>query len=68
MTDGGSVNGEPAASPRPVAAIESLVDRYALFLFDQYGVLHDGVRPYDGVAETRTTSVEAIARPVRCAR
>lgn len=37
---------------KSVASIEALTDRYALFLFDQYGVLHDGVNAYPGLQGT----------------
>jgi len=37
---------------RRVPAIEALADRYSLFLFDQFGVLHDGTRAYPGCSET----------------
>jgi len=34
------------------ASIESLIDQYDFFLFDQFGVLHDGVAVYDGMHGT----------------
>jgi HAD superfamily hydrolase (TIGR01459 family) len=41
---------EPAAT-RAIAGIEPLLDRYDGFLVDQFGVLHDGVRPLPGARE-----------------
>lgn len=38
-------------TPRPAKGLHELVDRYDLFLLDQYGVLHDGEAPYPGVIE-----------------
>lgn len=35
-----------------IAQLESLVDRYSLFLFDQFGVLHDGHESYAGMCDT----------------
>jgi HAD superfamily hydrolase (TIGR01459 family) len=34
-----------------VDGIESLAERYQVFLLDQFGVLHDGQRPYPGVMD-----------------
>jgi HAD superfamily hydrolase (TIGR01459 family) len=36
---------------REIGGLGEIADRYDAFLFDQYGVLHDGVRPYAGTAE-----------------
>ena len=44
------------------SAIEALADRYALFLFDQFGVLHDGERAYPGRRETLVALRAAGAR------
>jgi HAD superfamily hydrolase (TIGR01459 family) len=33
---------------REIGGVGEIADRYDLFLFDQYGVLHDGQRPYAG--------------------
>ena len=41
-----------APGPAVAASIESLADRYELFLFDQFGVLHDGAHAYPGVLES----------------
>jgi HAD superfamily hydrolase (TIGR01459 family) len=38
-------------TPVQLRGIREIVDRYDLFLFDQFGVLHDGVRPVDGTIE-----------------
>jgi len=35
-----------------IAQLETLVDRYSLFLFDQFGVLHDGHESYAGMCDT----------------
>ena len=37
-------------SPARVASMRELVDRYDVFLLDQFGVLHDGRAPYAGAA------------------
>ena len=42
-----------------VDGIEELMDRYELFLFDQFGVLHDGHVSYDGMHATLTRLKEA---------
>lgn len=34
-----------------IDGIESLAERYEVFLLDQFGVLHDGQRPYPGVVD-----------------
>ena len=52
-----------AGAPRPVGAIESLSGRYALFLFDQFGVLHDGTRAYPGMHAT-LRAIKAAGRAV----
>ena len=31
--------------------IAAIADRFALFLVDQFGVLHDGQQPYPGVVD-----------------
>jgi HAD superfamily hydrolase (TIGR01459 family) len=36
---------------REIAGLGEIADRYDAFLFDQYGVLHDGARPYAGTVE-----------------
>ena len=33
---------------REIGGLREIADRYDVFLFDQYGVLHDGQRPYEG--------------------
>lgn len=38
-------------SAREIAGLGAIADRYDLFLFDQYGVLHDGQRPYAGTLD-----------------
>ncbi len=38
-------------TPVSVSSIEQLKDEFDLFLFDQYGVLRDGVNTYDGMVE-----------------
>jgi len=35
-----------------IDGLAEVVDRYALFLVDQWGVLHDGESPHDGAVET----------------
>ncbi|MBL8672795.1 MAG: TIGR01459 family HAD-type hydrolase [Alphaproteobacteria bacterium] len=37
------------ARPKLVQGVSALADRYDAFLLDQFGVLHDGTTPYDGV-------------------
>ena len=34
-----------------IANFTSLIDRYTLFLFDQFGVLHNGSKPYRGMQQ-----------------
>jgi HAD superfamily hydrolase (TIGR01459 family) len=36
---------------RAIGGLGAIADRYDLFLFDQYGVLHDGQRPYAGTLD-----------------
>ena len=48
--------------PEVVPSIESLAGRYAFALFDQYGVLHDGVRAYPGALESMRALVAAGCR------
>ena len=36
---------------REVGGLREIADRYDFFLFDQYGVLHDGARPYAGTLD-----------------
>lgn len=36
---------------RAINGLGAIADRYDLFLFDQYGVLHDGQRPYAGTVD-----------------
>lgn len=36
---------------REIGGLGEITDRYDAFLFDQYGVLHDGQRPYAGTLE-----------------
>ena len=36
---------------REIGGLGEIADRYDAFLFDQYGVLHDGVRPYAGTVD-----------------
>ena len=38
-------------TPVQLRGVREIVDRYDLFFFDQFGVLHDGVRPVDGTIE-----------------
>ena len=35
----------------PVTTLPALVERYAVFFVDQFGVLHDGERPYPGAID-----------------
>ena len=35
-------------TPIQIRGLAEIADRYDLFLFDQFGVLHDGVKPVDG--------------------
>lgn len=44
--------------PRFVAGLAALVDRYDGFVLDQWGVLHDGLRPYPGVVHVLETLSE----------
>jgi len=46
---------------REIGGLGEIADRYELFLFDQYGVLHDGTRLYDGVVPV----LAALAREGR---
>lgn len=41
-----------APAPSPLDGIGQVVDRYDAFLIDQFGVLHEGTRPYTGAVET----------------
>lgn len=43
-----------APTPAPIPGLSAVADRYDLFVVDQWGVLHDGVRAHPG-------SVEALA-------
>ena len=36
---------------RSIAGLNSICESFDLFLIDQFGVLHDGTRPYDGAIE-----------------
>ena len=47
-----------AAEVRCIDGIAELADRFQLFLIDQFGVLHDGRRPYPGAVE----AVSALKR------
>jgi len=38
-----------------IEGLSEVADRYALFLVDQWGVLHDGQSPHDGAIETLRT-------------
>lgn len=38
--------------PRFLSGFAPLAERYDAFILDQWGVLHDGIRPYPGVLET----------------
>lgn len=38
--------------PQILERFAPLADRYDAFILDQWGVLHDGIRPYPGVLET----------------
>jgi HAD superfamily hydrolase (TIGR01459 family) len=38
--------------PRFVPGLSAFVDRYEAFIIDQWGVLHDGAKPYPGAVET----------------
>ena len=40
--------------PRFAEGLRALAEFYDLFLLDQFGVLHDGLEPYPGVAEALT--------------
>lgn len=37
-------------SPRLIGSIKDIAQNFDLFLIDQFGVLHDGTRPFDGAA------------------
>ena len=38
--------------PRFVPGLGTFADRYEAFIIDQWGVLHDGAKPYPGAVET----------------
>ena len=38
-------------APRALAGLRESIEDFDVYLLDQFGVLHDGVRPYPGVAE-----------------
>lgn len=40
-----------AAAPEAIAGMAELADRYDGFVLDQWGVLHNGVRPYPGAID-----------------
>jgi HAD superfamily hydrolase (TIGR01459 family) len=42
---------EQDRNPELLKGIGGLVDRYDAFIFDIWGVLHDGIRPFEGVIE-----------------
>jgi HAD superfamily hydrolase (TIGR01459 family) len=48
----------------PTASLRDLIDRYDLFLLDQFGVLHDGGAAYPGAIEALDTLREAGKRIV----
>lgn len=39
------------AAPRWIGGLYEIADKYDRWVFDQFGVLHDGTRPYPGAAE-----------------
>lgn len=41
-------------NPHAISGIHELIDRYDHFIVDQFGVLHDGQKPYPGAVETLT--------------
>jgi HAD superfamily hydrolase (TIGR01459 family) len=47
------------ASLRPIKGLSEIADDFEAFLVDQFGVMHDGRRPYDGAAEALTTLKQA---------
>ena len=42
---------EGGTAPQVHAGFRTLVERYDMYIVDQWGVLHDGKRPYDGAVE-----------------
>jgi len=53
-----------ASSMKFLEGVRNLVDDYDVFLLDMWGVMHDGVRPYDGVLEAVRSLKEAGKRLV----
>jgi HAD superfamily hydrolase (TIGR01459 family) len=51
------------AKPRAVEGLAALVGEFDGFVVDQYGVLHDGTRPYPG-AVAALARLAALAKPV----
>ena len=39
------------AGYQKISGLAALVDRFDLFMIDQFGVLHDGTVPYDGTID-----------------
>ena len=48
---------------REIGGLGEIADRYDVFLFDQYGVLHDGQRPYAGTVAVLS---RLLAQGARC--
>ena len=40
-----------SAAPTIAKGLDDIVDRYGVFLVDQFGVLHDGMKPYPGAVD-----------------
>jgi len=49
---------------REISGVGEIAARYGAFLFDQFGVLHDGNRLYPGVLPVLTTLAERGAAVV----
>lgn len=50
--------------PAPLSSVATLAETFDTFLLDQYGVLHDGVRPYPGVVDALRRLKDAGKRSV----
>lgn len=48
---------------KEITGLRTLVDRYDAFILDVWGVLHDGVKPYDGVLPT-LEALQKAGKPV----
>jgi len=52
MSDTLAESSTPMKSLKYVSSVKEVVDLYSTFLLDMWGVMHDGINPYEGVVET----------------